>query len=141
MIVVVDASVAVKWYVDEIFGDNAEKLLDGTFELYAPELIVPEFGNIVWKKVRSGKTTPDEGRTIIEAFNNQNMNLQPQSHLLKHAYLGAEWSGQTVYDWMYLVLAISLSCKFVTADERFYKALENTKMRKQLLWIGDLNGV
>lgn len=57
MKVVVDASVAVKWYVQEEHSVNAERLLDGSFELNAPELICPEFGSIIWKKYRKGDLT------------------------------------------------------------------------------------
>ena len=38
---VVDASVAVKWYVPEDNSDDAERLLDPANELHAPELIAP----------------------------------------------------------------------------------------------------
>ena len=138
MIAVVDASVAIKWYFDEVHGTNAEQLLEGSHDLYAPELIVPEFGNIVWKKVRQGQATANEGRTIISSFLQRNISYKPHIPLLKAAYTEAELSGQTVYDWTYLVLAVSLSCKFVTADEKFYNALKNTSIRKHLLWIGDL---
>jgi predicted nucleic acid-binding protein len=37
-----------------------------------------------------------------------------------------------------MALALSLGCQFVTADERFYKALETTKLKKHLLWVGDI---
>ena len=53
MIVVVDASIAIKWYVDEVHTSDAEQLIDGRFELHAPELILSEFGNILWKKCRN----------------------------------------------------------------------------------------
>ncbi len=138
MIIVVDASVAVKWYIGEHLNDIAEKLLEGSFELFAPELIVPEFGSIIWKKVRRGEITSVEGRKIVAEFTKHEINLQSHKDLLTAAYIGAELSGQTVYDWTYLTLAVILSCAFVTADANFYKALEGTPMRKHLLWLGDL---
>ena len=42
MIIVADASVAVKWYVSEIYTAEAEKLLDASYEIHASELILPE---------------------------------------------------------------------------------------------------
>jgi predicted nucleic acid-binding protein len=137
MIIVPDASIAIKWYVDENHTDNAEKLLDGTFQLHAPELIRPEFGNIVWKKVRRNDLNTKEGATIIDAFNRQKISYHTHETILKAAYIGAEITGQTVYDWTYLALAVSLSCQFLTADERFYKALRTTSMKKYLIWLGD----
>jgi predicted nucleic acid-binding protein len=109
MIVVVDASVAVKWYAPELNSDKAEKLLDGSFYLNAPELI---------QRV--------------------NVRLHSHSQTASAAFVGAELTGQTVYDWSYLALAVALSCQFVTADEKFYKALEKTGLKQNLLWIGDL---
>lgn len=135
---VVDASVAIKWYVTEVYTAEAEKLLDGSLELHAPELIVPEFGNIIWKKVRVKDLTAQEAAQIIDAFQKQKITFHSPDNLLKAAFTGAERTGQTVYDWTYLALAVSLGCELVTADERFYKALEKTSVKKHLLWIGDV---
>lgn len=138
MKVVVDASVAIKWFDIEPNSKEAEKLLDGSYVLHAPELITPEFANIVWKKYRRQDLTASEARRIVSTFNSLEILKSSHNALVKAAYVGAELSGQTVYDWTYLTLAVSLSCKFVTADARFYKALENTTLKRNLLWIGDL---
>ncbi len=136
--IVADASVAVKWYVTELYTAEAEKLLDGSYEIHAPELILPEFGSIIWKKLRRGDLTAKEATQIIDVFSKQTITFHSHQPLLKSAFAGAQLSGQTVYDWSYLALAISLSCEFVTADERFYKALEKTALKKHLVWIGDV---
>ncbi len=47
-------------------------------------------------------------------------------------------TNQTGYDWTYLALALSLGYEFVTADQRFYKALEKPRLKKYLLWIEDI---
>jgi predicted nucleic acid-binding protein len=138
MICVADACLTIKWYVPENHSTPAEILLNGSYEIHAPELIIPEFGNIVWKKQRAGIVTPRAGARIIDAFAKQRIPLHSQKPLLRTAYRGAQVSGQTAYDWMYLSLALSLSCPFITANERFYNALENTKMKRNLIWIGDL---
>lgn len=138
MRIVLDASVAVKWYVNENYTVNAEKLLDGSYELHAPELIFPEAGNIIWKKVMRGELTSDEGSQIVSAFSSQSIEAHPHKPILNAALIGAIMSGQTVYDWTYLALAVSLSCQFVTADERFLNAISNTKLSGNLIWIGDL---
>lgn len=138
MIYVVDASTAVKWYVPENHSDEAELLLDAQHELYAPELIIPELGNIIWKKVRRGELTETEGNKIIKTFQSASVSTIPHTNLLSAAYAGAVLSGQTVYDWTYLALAVSMDCEFVTADESFYRALEPTGLKRNLLWVGDV---
>ena len=47
---VIDASVAVKWFIPEIHSQTAVKLLAGKKTLYAPDLIYAEVGNTLWKK-------------------------------------------------------------------------------------------
>lgn len=44
---VVDASVAIKWFVPEIHSDAAARLLDPEIYISAPDLIAPEFGNTI----------------------------------------------------------------------------------------------
>ena len=134
---VVDASVAVKWYVPEVFEQEATRLLKGRHDLHVPELILPEFSNIIWKKVRRGELSTAESSRIINAFTQKRWTTHSHRQTLRSAYTGAEATGQTVYDWTYLALAVSLSCEFVTADERFYKAIEPTPFAANIKWIGN----
>lgn len=135
---VVDASVCIKWYIPETYEQEATRLLQGGHDFHAPELILPEVSNIIWKKVRRSEISSVEGERIINSFSKNSLTIHSHKQIIKSAYIGAESSGQTVYDWTYLALAVSLSCEFVTADLRFYKALENTPLKKNLLWIGDV---
>jgi predicted nucleic acid-binding protein len=73
MIYVVDASVAIKWYAPEIYEQEATKLLHGNHAFHAPELIYPEFSNILWKKVRRGEIIAAEGQRIITRFAQKNL--------------------------------------------------------------------
>jgi predicted nucleic acid-binding protein len=54
--IVVDSSVAIKWFVVEPFSTEAHRILDeyqtGTLTLLAPDLLYAEVGNVVWKKHR-----------------------------------------------------------------------------------------
>ena len=54
MIVVIDASVALKWFVNEDGSKEAEALLTRGDILIAPDLIMPEVCNAAWKMVRRG---------------------------------------------------------------------------------------
>jgi predicted nucleic acid-binding protein len=135
---VIDASVAIKWYVPEIYEQEATRLHQSGDALHAPELILPEFGNIIWKKVARREITEKEGQKIVTEFSRANLVYHPQRQIIKSAFTGATMTNQTVYDWTYMALALSLGCQFVTADERFYKALETTKLKKHLLWVGDI---
>jgi hypothetical protein len=57
--------------------------------------------------------------------------------LLEAAFAGAVISGQMVYDWTYLALAVGLDCQMVTADEKFFQALGGGAIAKYLGWVAD----
>lgn len=136
---VVDASLAVKWYVPEVHADKAQLMLDGTRQLCAPELILPEFGNIIWKKVRLGEFDQARGRNIVQSFLAVPLEKYPGAILLEPAYELAVKTKQTVYDCIYLALAVALDCQFATADEKFYGVLATTKLANHLLWVENIS--
>lgn len=47
---VVDASIAIKLYVPEVHSPQAVRFFSDQHDLIAPDLMLSEFGNIVWKK-------------------------------------------------------------------------------------------
>lgn len=120
---VVDCSVALKWYVPELHAESASELLDGSHELHAPDLLLPEFGNCLWKKVRWGELAASESRTILRAFETVPLEIHPSQLLLEAGLELALHTARTVYDSLYVALAILLDCPFVTADQRLFSAL------------------
>ena len=51
---VIDANVAIKWFIDEDGHDRARSLLTGADRLIGPDLVLIECVNIAWKKWRQG---------------------------------------------------------------------------------------
>jgi predicted nucleic acid-binding protein len=138
---VVDAGVAVKWYVPEVHEADAKRFLSPVFTLHIPELFFPEFGNIIWKKARLLKTpeiTEAEGRAILELLEGVALTVHPMAQLLKAAFdLAMSAARPTVYDSYYLVLAKTLNCRLVTADQVFYESLNAGPFSPYLLWVTD----
>ena len=62
---VVDASVVLKWFLPEIHSDAARRLLEAAHHYVAPDLLFPEVGNALWKIVRRGHLSADEGQRLI----------------------------------------------------------------------------
>ena len=60
MSLVVDSSVAIKWFVRETLYREADALLAAESELFAPSLLVYEVANVFWKKWRLGEVTADQ---------------------------------------------------------------------------------
>ena len=67
---VIDASVIAKWFFREERSDSALRLLDEEHELSSPDLLLPEVGNAVWKRIRRGEISRDSGQSILAALRN-----------------------------------------------------------------------
>lgn len=138
---VIDAGVAIKWYVPEIHDVEAKRFLSPAFSLHVPELFYPEFGSIVWKKARVLKTpeiSEDEGRDILDLLLGVDLTVHPMPPGLKAAYdLAVSPARPTVYDSSYLTLADALNCRLVTADRKFYDAMKGEPLGHLLLWVAD----
>jgi predicted nucleic acid-binding protein len=125
---VVDSSVAVKWYIPEPGSDRAETLLSDGSQLLAPDLLIPEVGNVLWKRRRD--ISVEDREAIAGALSSAcSAYLYPSSVLLRGALSIADAYGRSVYDSLYLALAVSQDCLFVTADERFANSLDGTDLR------------
>jgi predicted nucleic acid-binding protein len=135
---VVDASVAVKWFVPEIHSEHAVRLLRKRVDLMAPELIQAELGNILWKKCRAGEFDGTTGGEILDNFKRSPLVVHPHEPLLKLAWEIAVKYRQTFYDSLYLSLAMAEKTRMVTADRKFFDALTGTAPSPHLLWIEDV---
>lgn len=134
---VVDAAIAVKWAVAEVDSAAAEALYDSDVELFAPDLLPIEFGNALWKKVQRGQLQPDESQRILAAFQrNTRIGFVPVSGLLGHALTIALQYQRTVYDSLYLALAVEQDCAMITTDERLYNRLQGTEMEPFVVTLG-----
>jgi predicted nucleic acid-binding protein len=130
--VVVDASVALKWFVPEVSSAEAARLLDGSFELWAPDLLFPEFGNILWKKIARGEIGRNEARDVAAALRRVPLGVCPSSGLLDAALEIAIAYQRTVYDALYIALAVARGCALVTADARLARALSQGPLARQV---------
>jgi len=133
---VVDASVAVKWYVPEVHTEVALRFLDEQYELLVPGLFFPEFGNVVWKKQRTGEISVEEARAIVGAMDKVSFIVYPSENLLRPAFEIAVGLDRSVYDSVYLSLAVLRNCRMLTADRKFYRAIQkNGEYAANVRWV------
>ena len=135
---VVDASVAIKWFLPEIYSDAALRLLAQQHTLHAPDLIFTEFGNVLWKRVRKNEISKNEANATLEGLLTLHLQAQPSQLLIPLALEIACGENRTVYDSLYLAAAIALESRLVTADAKFYRALSKTPFSAHLLWVEDI---
>jgi predicted nucleic acid-binding protein len=113
---VVDASVAVKWVVQEVPSDRAGSLAQGRLE--APDLLLVECANILWKKVGLGDLTEHDAVARLDVLLGAPVVLAASHELLESALRLSSNLRHPVYGCLYLALALKRGLPLVTADER-----------------------
>jgi predicted nucleic acid-binding protein len=125
---VIDASIAVKWVVEE--NGTAEALaLRQKAKLIAPELLVAECANILWKKVQRNELLKEAALLAARLLQSAEIELLATRPLLEAATRLAIEIDHPAYDCMYLALAVENKCQFITADERFLRKLHRAPQR------------
>lgn len=136
---VVDASVAVKWLVPEVHTKAAEQLLDPAHVLLAPDLLYTEVGNALWKRVQRRELRLEEAPLVLAVLHQFPLDVTPTQILVGAALELALQTGCTVYDGVYLALAVHDDCLLVTADSRLRNAALRRGLAKHIAWLPTLN--
>ena len=126
--VCIDASIAVKWVVEEE-GTPQALALRQRAKLIAPELLVAECANILWKKVRRRELSKDEAVLASRLLQAAEIELQSTRSLLEPATRIAIELDHPAYDCLYIALAVANGCQFVTADEGFVRKLDQCRQK------------
>ena len=115
----VDASVVIKWFVAESMSDEARLVLGRRIRLHAPELLLAEFANTIWKKARRNEV-PDPEPYLAELATLPNIiDLCPIVHLAERAARLVLEIDHPIYDCLYLACAELSDSDLITADRRF----------------------
>ncbi|HEY3569424.1 MAG TPA: type II toxin-antitoxin system VapC family toxin [Thermoanaerobaculia bacterium] len=134
----VDASVVVKWVMPEEHSESAARLLSEELELWAPDLLWPESGNILWKKWLRQELSEEKVPSLLQTLQSFPLNILPSERLVEEAWEIARDFRRSFYDSLYLALAIYQECPMVTADRRLYNAVGGASSRLPILWIEDI---
>jgi predicted nucleic acid-binding protein len=118
--IVVDASVALKWVLDEPGSEAAVALRD--HELVAPTLWLAEAANALWRHARIGEISNDEAIAYFAELLKAPVASLPIEPQLEPALKLAMEIGHPIYDCIYLALALRHQTHVVTADRRFAAA-------------------
>lgn len=137
MNVVLDASVAIKWFVPEPLSNEAERLLDGGDPLFAPDFLLIEFGNIIWKKVRLGELARGDGDAALAALRSGPVGFIDTTPLIARALHLAHELDHPLYDCLYLATAEAVAATLATADRRFFERCSASSVGSRTAWLGD----
>ena len=136
-LLIVDASVAAKWFVEEEYGQAALEILDQSNQLHAPDFMLLEIDSIVCKWIRRDVLTAAEGSGLRDALRHYPIEYHPFNSYLDSAFAIAVQTGQSIYDCLYVALASLLEARMVTADRRLYEGLANGPFADYVVWIGE----
>ncbi|HEY1934178.1 MAG TPA: type II toxin-antitoxin system VapC family toxin [Acetobacteraceae bacterium] len=137
MTLVVDASVAFKWFVAEAQSEAAEVLLTAGTTLLAPDLIFPEVCNVACLKVSRGEITADQAASIVDGLPELLDEVVPTRDLAARAFEIAGAVSHPAYDCFYLALAERRGVRLVTADRRLMSRMAGTRWAPLLAGLGD----
>lgn len=133
---VVDASVAVKWLLPEVHHEAARRLIGGAHTLLAPDLLFLEVGNALWKRVGRGQVTLAGALGAFETLEALGLHVYASRLFARAAVAIAARVDRSVYDSVYVAVAIAQQCPMVTADRKLYEAL-GRRLPGHVLWVED----
>jgi len=134
--ITVDASIVIKWFVAEPLSLESRLLLARHMEFQAPDLLVPEFANTIWKKVNRGEIV-DPRPFLIELRNLFELIAHyPAEVLIERASHLAFEMDHPVYDCLYLACAEISGTPLVTADKRLAARADESQLGLEVRHIG-----
>lgn len=125
---VVDASVAVAWFVELPYTAGAVKILESTEPLIAPELILSETANAAYKLVRGDCIPAEQAYALLVNLPRTLTHIHAAGNYLQRALeLALEWQ-HPVYDCLYAALAEQSGYGLVTADRKLAKKVSESNL-------------
>ena len=129
-IVVVDTSALIRLYVpDGPIPDSLESHISSALSaettLIIPELALAEFSQVLWKKEQAGYLSASEVDEIITAFLELPLEVFGHIDILSDALSLARHYSLSVYDALFLALAIKSKAELITADKKLQNVYES----------------
>ncbi len=138
MTLVVDASVALKWFLpDEPLAAAALAVVRDGSALIAPDMLIAEVCNGAWRSARLGRIDQSQVNEIAEILPHFFDALVGAAMLAPRAVAIAGELDHPVYDCLYVTLAEARQAEFVTADGRLVEKLRRTRWETSVLHLAD----
>lgn len=122
---IIDASVAAKWFIAEPDSDVARALAELP-DPVAPDLLLAEVTNILWKAERQGRLLAADAERAVETLPSWFERIVPVTDLAGRALVLARSLGHPAYDCFYLALAEREGTILLTGDNRLLASLRGT---------------
>src|SRR5437868_7566191 len=106
MTLIIDASVALKWVLEEEESDAATALLTEDL-LAAPDFLLVECANVLWARARRRLLRREQARAALDAIQAAPIDLRRSADYAAVSQTIAFDLNQTVYDSLYLAVAMA----------------------------------
>ena len=128
--VVVDASVIMAAFFPEPFSKESLALLDSGAKLFAPDLIYAEVANVIWKRHSRGDIDDKDATDLFNDVMGLSLDITPSKQLADPALALAMQTGRTVYDCLYVALAVQTKTVMYSNDRRLINSLSAGPLKK-----------
>ncbi len=131
--VVLDSSIIVALFFKEELSDEVEKIVEEYSEYYTVDISYSEVANAAWKKVRIYGEDEELSKRALDVavdFIEKVCRVEDSRALLNQAFELAVKHNLTVYDALFIVLAMKLNEKLLTTDRKLYSKIEGTNLGK-----------
>ena len=136
--VVVDASVAAKWVLNEPDSEAARRIFERG-PLLVPDLLWAELGSLLWRRQCVGEFSVADARMMLLDLRKLPVKSYAINPLLPLAFEIALAIDHSVYDCVYLALADRENCRVVTADRRLRNAVASGPLAQSVTSLAELN--
>jgi predicted nucleic acid-binding protein len=140
---VIDVSVAAKWCLGETREslvpealDLLDQYINNQIEFVIPDFFWAELGNVLWKAVRVGRCSRIAAEIGLFEMKQRRLPTVPSETLAESALDIAINFNRSVYDSLYVALAVRSGSQVITADERLANALA---AHLPVKWLGALS--
>lgn len=130
--VVIDASVAVKWFLEEDGSAEARTYLSEN-DLTAPDIILAEVQNALFKRWRMGQATARHVFDCVPLLDERLKTIASTRDLADAAATIALSTRHPIYDCLYVALAEQLTAPLVTADQKLARVASEFGVETQLI--------
>lgn len=130
--VVLDASVLIKLFIEEPGSVEAVAAVESAEQLLAPDLLLAESSDILWKRVQRDELDATVADELLTDILQMQIQYTPTRDLVEVALRLAIETKRTVYDALYLALAIQADAVLLTADERLVNSLDSSPYAARL---------
>ena len=127
---IIDASIGIKLFIEDPLSETVHAFFaqladEPPARFYVPDLFYIEIANVLWKYVRWQGLTPSDAHDYIASLGRLALQSFPTSELMGDALTLAIAYQITAYDAAYLALAQRLDLRFLTADAKLVRAVDD----------------